>query len=143
LSLDAARASWLINMAALELCTTPNFQDAEDEASAVCSYLLLFAMIVDRVEDVHELRRKHLLQGGGGLTNKEVLGFLTGLQGLRLGSRYVRTMEEIQNYRSKRRTRTKVHAFVYRYRRTIIVFFSAVGAIVSILGTLGRYVKVR
>lgn len=143
LSLDEARASWLLNMAALELCTTPNFQAAEDEASAVCSYLLLFAMIVDRVEDVHELRRKHLLQGGGGLVNEEVLGFLTRLQGLRLGSRYVRTMEEIQNYKTDRKIRTKVHAFVYKYRRIIIVVFSTVGALVSILGTLGRYIKVR
>ncbi|KAK1613681.1 hypothetical protein QYE76_019198 [Lolium multiflorum] len=52
LSLNDSRASWLVNMAALELCTTLNFQD---EDSAVCSYLLLFAMFVDREEDVHEL----------------------------------------------------------------------------------------
>ncbi|TVU31391.1 hypothetical protein EJB05_23075, partial [Eragrostis curvula] len=51
LSLDSARASWLINMAALELCTTPNFRDAKDEESAVCSYLLLLAMMADREED--------------------------------------------------------------------------------------------
>lgn len=136
LSLDDTRASLLVNMAALELCTTPSFQDAEDEASAVCSYLLLLGMMVDREEDVHELRRRRLLQGGGGHTNKAALKFLTSLQGLRLGSRYVRTMEEIESYKVKRWMRTKVHAFVYRNMKTIITVFSFTAAVVGILGTL-------
>jgi hypothetical protein len=136
LSLDDTRASLLVNLAALELCTTSSFHDAEDEESAVCSYLHLLGMIVDREEDVHELRRRRLLQGGGGLTNREALEFLTSLQGLRLGSRYVRTMEEIENYKLKRRTRTKVHAFVYRNMKTIVAAMSAIGAVAGIVGTL-------
>ncbi|CAL4982643.1 unnamed protein product [Urochloa decumbens] len=131
LSLDNTRASLLLNMAAFE----PNFRDADDEDSAVCSYLLLLGMIVDREEDVHELRRR-ILQGGGGHHNKEALDFLTSLQGLRLGSRYVRTMEEIENYKVKRRTRTKVHAFVYRNIKTIVTVVSTVTALVGIVGTL-------
>ena len=123
-------------MAALELCTTSSFQDADDEESAVCSYLLLLGMIVEREEDVHELRRRQLLQGGGGLTNGEALEFLASLQGLRLGSRYVRTMEEIESYKLGRRTRTKVHAFVYRNMKTMIVALSAIAAVVGIVGTL-------
>ncbi|KAF6991778.1 hypothetical protein CFC21_008827 [Triticum aestivum] len=136
LSLDHARASWLINMAAFEVCTTPNFQAVEDEESVVSSYLLLFAMLVDREEDVHELRRKRLLQGGGGLTNKEALDFFTGLQGLPLGSSYIRIMEEIENYRVKRRTRTKLHAFVYKNLRIIVTVFSAVGFLAGVFGSL-------
>ncbi|XP_062182193.1 uncharacterized protein LOC133886536 [Phragmites australis] len=141
LSLDDARASWLVNMAALELCTIPRFEDAEDEESAVCSYLLLLDMFVDREEDVHELRTKHLLQGGGGLTNKEALDFFRSLQGLRLGSCYVRVMEEIENYRVKRRMWIKVHAFVYKNMRTIVMVISAIGALVGIFGTI-RSLKV-
>ncbi|KAJ1277044.1 hypothetical protein BS78_05G263900 [Paspalum vaginatum] len=136
LSLNRSRASWLINMAALELCTTADFYTAEDEDSAVCSYLLLLAMLVDREEDVHELRTKHVLQGGGGLTNKEALDFFTSLQDLRVGSRYLRSMQEIENYRVTRRVQTRLHAFVYKNMKTIVAVFSAVGALVGIFGTL-------
>nr|BAJ93774.1 predicted protein [Hordeum vulgare subsp. vulgare] len=136
LSLDHARASWLANMAALEVCTTPNFQAVDDEESVVCSYLLLLAMMADQEEDVHELRRKRLLQGGGGLTNKEALDFFTRLQGLPLGSSYIRTMEEIENYRVKRRKRTKLHAFIYKNLRIIITVFSVLGVLAGIFGSL-------
>ncbi|GJN28261.1 hypothetical protein PR202_gb16366 [Eleusine coracana subsp. coracana] len=111
LSLDSERASWLINMAAHELCTTSNFRAAEDEESAVCSYLLLLAMLVDREEDVQELRTKRLLQGGGGLNDREALAFFRSVQSLRLGSCYVRIMNDIETYRYKRQTRTIVHFF--------------------------------
>ena len=137
LSLNRSRASWLVNMAALELCTISyrDDDDIKDEDSAVLSYLLLLAMFVDREEDVHELRTKHLLQGGG-LTNKEALEFFTSLQDLPLGSCYVRIMKEIENYKVNRRVRTKVHAFVYKNKKTIVMFFSGIAALVSIIGTL-------
>ncbi|WVZ49288.1 hypothetical protein U9M48_000832 [Paspalum notatum var. saurae] len=134
-SLNRSRASWLINMAALELCTTSDFYAATEE-SAVCSYLLLLAMLVDREEDVHELRTKRVLQGGGGLTNKQALEFFTSLQDLRVGSRYLRTMQEIENYRVTRRVQTRLHSFVYKNMKTIVAVFSAIGALVGILGTL-------
>ncbi|KAJ1277016.1 hypothetical protein BS78_05G261800 [Paspalum vaginatum] len=136
LSLNRSRASWLINMAALELCTTTDFYEAAEEESAVCSYLLLLAMLVDREEDVHELRTKRVLQGGGGLTNKEALDFFTGLQDLRVGSRYLRAMQEIENYMVTRRVQTRLHAFVYKNMRTIVAVFSTIGALVGIFGTL-------
>ncbi|CAN6226727.1 unnamed protein product [Urochloa humidicola] len=47
LSLDRDRASYLVNMAALELCTVKSFSSAEYASdSAVCSYLLLLAMLL-------------------------------------------------------------------------------------------------
>jgi hypothetical protein len=138
LSLDDERASFLINMAALELCTTSNFQEAEPEDSAVCSYLLLLSLLVHREEDVQELRTKHLLQGGAGLINKDALTFFTRLQSLPLrGSKcYVRIMMEIETYKVKRQMQIKVHAFFYKNQRTIFAIFSVVGVLVSILGTL-------
>ncbi|KAL6654524.1 hypothetical protein ACP70R_007989 [Stipagrostis hirtigluma subsp. patula] len=136
LSLDDARASILVNLAALELCTTPDFYEAEDEESAVCSYLRLLAMLVDREEDVHELRTKHVLQGGGGLTDKDALKFFTSLQHLRGGPCYYETMKEIQNYKETRRMQTKLHAFVYKNMKTIVMVCSAIGALVSILETI-------
>ncbi|CAL4985950.1 unnamed protein product [Urochloa decumbens] len=137
LSLDDERASFLINMAALELCTTPKFLEAEDEDSAVCSYLLLLSMLVHREEDVQELRTKHLLQGGAGLINKDALDFFTSLQSLPLrGLCYVRVMVEIEKYKVSRRVRTKVHAFLYKNKKTIFTVFSVISVLVSILGTL-------
>ncbi|KQJ81819.2 uncharacterized protein LOC100833544 [Brachypodium distachyon] len=137
LSLDATNASILVNMAAFELCATPNFQaDLVDENSAVCSYLQHMAMIVDREEDVHELRSKRVLQGGGGLTNKDVLEFFTSLQDLRLGSCYVRTMEEIESYRKRRWIWIVILKFYNENKRTIATVFSAVAALAGILGTL-------
>ncbi|CAO2150188.1 unnamed protein product [Urochloa humidicola] len=136
LSLDDERASFLFNMAALELCTTSNFLAAEDEDSAVCSYLLL-SMLVHREKDVQELRTKHLLQGGAGLINMDALDFFTSLQSLPLrGSCYVRVMVEIEKYKVKRRIWIKVHAFLYKNKKTILTIFSIIGVLVSILGTL-------
>ncbi|KAF6997425.1 hypothetical protein CFC21_013649 [Triticum aestivum] len=144
LSLNDLRSVWLVNMAAFELSTTLEFQgrDAEDEASAVCSYLLLLAMFVDKEEDVHQLRTQSVLQGGGGLTNKEALSFFTSLQDLPLGSRYVRTMREIENYRNKqRRKRTRCHAFFHKNWRIMATVFSAVAALITILSTLASLKK--
>ena len=45
LSLNRNRASYLVNMAALEMCTVPSFSASPDEDSAVCSYLLLLGEI--------------------------------------------------------------------------------------------------
>ncbi|KAJ1255021.1 hypothetical protein BS78_K298000, partial [Paspalum vaginatum] len=138
LSLDDERASFLVNMAVLELCTTSNFHEAEDEESAICSYLLLLAMLVDREEDVHELRKRRLLQGGRGLTNKEALEFLTGLQSLPLrgSSCYIRVMEEIEKYRINRPLQIMVHAFIYKHRTAYGGCSSSNSILVSILGTL-------
>ena len=76
-------------------------------------------------------RRRAHQRGGAG-----VPGEVASLQGLRLGSRYVRTMEEIESYKLEQRTRTKVHAFVYRNMKTIVAAFSAIGAVAGIVGTL-------
>jgi len=58
LSVTEARPSRLVNMAALELCTTTDFFSVKEEDSAVCSYLRLLCMMVHREEDVQELGAK-------------------------------------------------------------------------------------
>ncbi|KAJ1277173.1 hypothetical protein BS78_05G274600 [Paspalum vaginatum] len=136
LSLNGAPASFLVNMAALELCTTPNFQEAREEDSAVCSYLSLLTMLVHRKEDVHERRRKRVLQGGAGLVNKDALSFFTSLQSLPQGRRYVSVVVEIKEYKERRRVRIKVLAFVYKNRKTMVTVFSAIGVIVGFLSKL-------
>uniref|UniRef100_M8CVY8 Uncharacterized protein n=1 Tax=Aegilops tauschii TaxID=37682 RepID=M8CVY8_AEGTA len=110
LSLDDANAGFLVNMAALELCTTPDFSEAGEERSTVCSYLCLLGMVTDRVEDVQELRTNHILQGGAGLTNEDALRLFISLEKhLRPGRCYLRTMLDIENYRVHRPVRTMVY----------------------------------
>ncbi|CAO2142858.1 unnamed protein product [Urochloa humidicola] len=136
LSLDRDRASYLVNMAAFELCTVKSFSAAKASDSAFCSYILLLAMLVYREEDVHELRVRGLLVGGGGLTNAEALGFFSKCQGLRLGQHYNYIMDNINSYRATRRTRTKMHAYFYNNWKTITAVIGAVSTVAGIIGTL-------
>ncbi|CAO2150187.1 unnamed protein product [Urochloa humidicola] len=137
LSLDRDRASYLVNMAALELCMVKSFSSAEYASdSAVCSYLLLLAMLVHREDDVHELRVRGLLVGGGGLTNAEALRFFSSFQGLRFGQHYNYILETIDSYKARRKTRTMLHAFFYNHWRTITAVIGVVGTVAGIIGTL-------
>ncbi|CAN6226634.1 unnamed protein product [Urochloa humidicola] len=135
LSLDRDRASYLVNMAALELCTVKSFSRAKHASdSAVCSYLLLLAMLVHREEDVQELRVRGLLVGGGGLTNADALRFLSSFQGLRFGQHYNYIMETIDSYRAKRPT--WLYAFFYNNWKTITLLIGGVSTVATIIGAL-------
>jgi hypothetical protein len=127
----------LVSMAALELCTTPDFFDedtAEFEDSAVCSYLLLLSMLMHREEDVHELRTKGILQGAG-LNNNQTLDFFTSLHSLRKGRCYAHVMVEIQNYRNKRPW-IMVYTFVYNNWKYILAVSSAISGFIGIIATV-------
>ncbi|VAH00453.1 unnamed protein product [Triticum turgidum subsp. durum] len=76
LCLTDRNATWLVNMAAFELCRASDFDDIADKNSDVCSYLQLFVMLLDQERHVHDLRAKGVIQGGG-LTSKETLEFFT------------------------------------------------------------------
>ncbi|XP_024319101.1 uncharacterized protein LOC100837124 isoform X2 [Brachypodium distachyon] len=103
LSLTEANATWLINMAAFELCKTPDFvgDRIDDEDSAVCSYLHLFAMLLDQEQHVHELRENKVIEGGG-LTSKEALEFFTCIgKNMRLGKCYLDIIIKIEKFKLK------------------------------------------
>lgn len=136
LSLDRNRASYLVNMAALELCTVKSFTKAAVEDSAVCSYILLLANMVYREEDVTELRARGLLQGGRGLTNAEALRFFTSFKGMRLGPCYSRVMRDIEIYKENRRMQTKLYVFFYKNKKIITTVITGIGVLVSIIAAL-------
>ncbi|KAJ1277056.1 hypothetical protein BS78_05G264600 [Paspalum vaginatum] len=136
LSLDHNRASYLVNMAALELCTVRNFIHVPDEDSAVCSYLQLLAMLVHREEDVQELRARSILQGGGGLTNEQALSFFTSLQGQRRGKLYRQIMIDIEGYKESRRMQTKLYSFFYNNRKTIAAGATGISVVGGIIGAI-------
>ncbi|KAJ1274322.1 hypothetical protein BS78_05G053500 [Paspalum vaginatum] len=137
LSLNYARASRLVNMAALEMCyLTPTSVVTNIKDSAVCSYLVLLSMLVHREEDVHELRRKGILQGGSGLTNKQVIDLFPCFQSLPNGLCSTLTMQEIERYRMNRKSLIEGHAFWYRNKKSICTVFTTIVSVVSIVGTL-------
>jgi hypothetical protein len=134
LLLDNIRSCWLVNMAAFEVClgmaTGHQVQDL-----AVCSYILVLAMLMDREEDVHVLRTKRLVQGE--LTNKETLDFFkTIVKHVSGGPLYTRIMEDVESYRRSWCAWIKLHQFLYNNYKNIIALLSGVGVLVGLFKTL-------
>ncbi|CAD6246482.1 unnamed protein product [Miscanthus lutarioriparius] len=124
---------WLVNMAALEASTAGAARDTD--GFVVSSYLSVLAMLMDRKEDVHELRRRGVVHGA--LSNKQALGFFKGLgQHLRFGRRYFAALEEIDSYKRHRSVRIKAYKFVYNYKKFIVAFLSVTGVLIGIFKTL-------
>ncbi|OEL15690.1 hypothetical protein BAE44_0023291 [Dichanthelium oligosanthes] len=137
LFLSEVTACWLVNMAALEASTSGAISSAAESSDGfvVSSYLSVLAMLMDRKEDVHELRRRGLLHGA--LSNKQALGFFKGLgQHLRFGSRYFATLEGIDSYKRHKSVRITVYKFVYNNYRFIAAFLSVTGVLIGIFKTL-------
>lgn len=131
--LSEVTACWLVNMAALEASTAGARR--ESNGFVVSSYLSVLAMLMDRKEDVHELRRRRLLHGA--LSNKKALGFFKGLgQNLRFGGRYFAALEEIDSYKRHRSLRITVYWFVYNNYRFIAAFLSVTSVLIGIFKTL-------
>jgi hypothetical protein len=126
--LSEVTACWLVNMAALEASTAG--ASRESDGFVVSSYLSVLAMLMDRKEDVHELRRRGLLHGA--LSNKQALGFFKGLgQNLRFGGRYFAALEEIDSYKRHRSVRITVYKFIYNNYRFIAAFLSVTGVLIG------------
>ncbi|XBI58111.1 hypothetical protein VPH35_039388 [Triticum aestivum] len=119
------------------LYARPDFSEVVEEKSAVCSYLCLLGMVTDSEEDVQQLRKKGILLGGAGLSNKDALELLNRVENrLRSGTHYLRTMVLIENYRKERPRRIKFHKFHYNYRKAIILTLSGIAGLASFLGAL-------
>ncbi|CAM0882866.1 unnamed protein product [Alopecurus aequalis] len=134
--LSYVSASFLVNMAAFEITSKPRSGHGED--TAVCSYVQLLGMLMDREEDVQELRSRRILQGGGGLTNKKTLDFFTSLQGVTRGRFYHRTIRDVEMYKQNRRTWVKVYAFFYKYKKIMLAVLSAIATLSGIIGALNK-----
>lgn len=131
LSLSNTRASWLVNMAAFEVCTAASYGDNVNNTS-VCSYLALLAMFMDRKEDVHMLRSKGLLHGPH--SNKEMLAFFKSVM-VHLpdsGSRFAHMMAKIEDYKHTRRIWIKLYKWIYNNYKTILTVLSILATLISL-----------
>ncbi|KAJ1267023.1 hypothetical protein BS78_07G025000 [Paspalum vaginatum] len=138
--LSDVTACWLVNLAALEASTAgarkKDMSESED-GLVVTSYLSVLAMLMDREEDAHELRRRLVLHGT--LSNNQALDFFKGLaQHLPVGGRYLAALEEVDAYKRHRTVRIWAHRLIYHSFKamTIATLFSIVGVLVGIFKTL-------
>lgn len=132
LFVNDANACWLVNMAAYEMCVSSKWPS---DGLAISSYISLLAMLMDKEEDVHKLRAKHLVRSL--LSNHELLVFFKSLAcHLRLGYRYFVITEKIDKFKRERPVRIALHRFVYNNFKTIVVMLSITGVLAGIFRTL-------
>ncbi|KAL5232138.1 hypothetical protein ABZP36_030914 [Zizania latifolia] len=124
---------WLVNMVALERCSIAMRWEAN--CTVIGSYIAVLAMLMNREEDVHELRAKGLVNGR--LSDQETLQFFkTLIKHIYIGPRYFDILAEIESYRRERWLWIALHKFVYNNIKTIVTMFTVVGVLVGIFKTL-------
>ncbi|CAN6340224.1 unnamed protein product [Urochloa humidicola] len=129
--LNELTAHWLLNLAAYEaslgITRADNF--------AVSSYLNVMALLMNRPEDVQELRAKGLVLSA--FSNKGTLSFFKTLAPqLHVGHRYYQVFESLQEYRQERWIWIAVHKFLYKNLKTIITIISVTGVLVGLFNTI-------
>ncbi|CAO2168350.1 unnamed protein product [Urochloa humidicola] len=135
LVLDDTMLYWLVNMAALESAAATAAGSRDKDGYVVSSYLSMLAMLMDREEDVHELRRSGVLTSI--FSNTQTLAVFKGFsQHLRPGYNYFNTLWQIEDYMHNRPVRIAVHKFVYNNYKTIAAVLSIAGALIGILKAL-------
>ncbi|VAI81236.1 hypothetical protein VPH35_126286 [Triticum aestivum] len=125
-------ACWLVNMAAYEASVAITYPS---DGFAISSYISALAMLMDKEEDVHQLRAKHLIHSF--FSDHELLVFFKSLaRHMRLGHRYFVITEKIHNFKRERPLRITMHRFVYNNFRVIVAVLSIVSVLVGIFRTL-------
>ncbi|KAL5220125.1 hypothetical protein ABZP36_024838 [Zizania latifolia] len=130
--MDNTGTCWLVNMAALEECISETW---DAKCTIVSSYIAVLAMLMNREEDVHELRAKGLVCGK--FSDRETLKFFkTLVKHVCIGPHYVRILAEIDAYKRNRWLWIAVHKFVYNNVKNIITVFTVVGVLVGVFKAL-------
>ncbi|KAL5220275.1 hypothetical protein ABZP36_024988 [Zizania latifolia] len=130
--MDNTGTCWLVNMAALEECIS---ETRDAKCTIVSSYIAVLAMLMNREEDVHELRAKGLVCGK--FSDRETLEFFkTLVKHVCIGRHYVRILAEIDAYKRNRWLWIAVHKFVYNNVKNIITVFTVVGVLVGVFKAL-------
>jgi hypothetical protein len=132
LVMDELNAYWLLNMVALEICLQGT---SLGDQLFVSSYVYLLAILMNREEDVHELRVRGILHGKS--SNRHTLIFFKNLaQLISIPIQYSFLMAQLEAYKRKRWMWIPIHKFAYNNFKTIITVFPIIGVLVGILRTL-------
>jgi hypothetical protein len=128
LVLNDLTACWLLNMVAYEACLGATQADN----FAVSSYVSVIALLVNRGEDVQELRARGIINSA--MSDEGTLGFfMWAAPCLRVGERYFHISQRLQHYKEKRWMLIAIHRFFYRNMKTILAVVTVVGALTGIL----------
>ncbi|PVH35116.1 hypothetical protein PAHAL_7G108400 [Panicum hallii] len=127
LSLSWLPRCWLINMVALE-CVS----DRSDN-NGVSSYLAILGSLIRAERDVEELRSRRILFST--MSDRRTVEFFEGiLDPVPRQELYLKTLEGIVQLRTRRSTRSGIHAVIYRNRRIILALAPLLSLLVAIVG---------
>ncbi|CAN6336036.1 unnamed protein product [Urochloa humidicola] len=122
---------WLINMAAYEACLGAALADN----FAISSYLSLIALLMNREEDVQQLRAK-------GIVNSAfsdiwmIAYFKCAVSDLRVGHRYYHVFQSLQEYKQERWVWIAIHSFFYTNLKAIVAVLSIIGVLAGLFKTI-------
>ncbi|CAO2177112.1 unnamed protein product [Urochloa humidicola] len=117
---------WLTNMAAFEM-----LQGGTSDYG-VSSYVQILAVLMNRADDVRELRTKRILYPV--LSDQQTLDFFKSIcQYLPYGHQYERVLQQLSDYHQNRRLRVMLHKFVYNNFKYLLTAGSAFGFLIPIL----------
>ncbi|KAE8773235.1 hypothetical protein D1007_54650 [Hordeum vulgare] len=120
--------SLLINMAAFEMLQGGT-SDADYGAS---SYMQIMAVLMNREDDVRQLRAKRILYPV--FSDQETLDFFKSVcPYLRKGGQYDRVLQRLSDYQQDRTVRITLHKFVYNNLTYLLTSGSAFGLLIPIL----------
>ncbi|KAM3354844.1 hypothetical protein ACQJBY_025540 [Aegilops geniculata] len=117
---------WLTNMAAFEM-----LQGGTSDYG-VSSYVQIMSVLMNREDDVRELRTKRILYPV--LSDLETLNFFKSISPfLPYGSQYFRILQQLSDYHQDRRARVTLHKLFYNNLKYILTAGSALGFLIPIL----------
>ncbi|CAN6329122.1 unnamed protein product [Urochloa humidicola] len=131
LALDQRTACWMLNMVAYEAFLGATRADN----FAVSSYIFLVAHLINREEDVQDLRARGIISSA--MSDGETLKFFkSAAPSLRIGDRYIEIAGKIQEYTKERWIWIAIHSFIYNNFKIIIAVLSVVGVLAGLFKTI-------
>ncbi|OEL18457.1 hypothetical protein BAE44_0020524 [Dichanthelium oligosanthes] len=102
---------------------------------AVSSYVSIVALLMNREEDVQELRVKSIINRA--LGDKGTLEFFKwAAPHLRIGHRYYEVFQGLQEYRQERWAWIAIHRFLYKNSKIIVAVLSIIGVLAGLFKTI-------
>lgn len=118
---------WLVNMAAYEEC----LRATKAENFAIGSYISVLALLMNREEDVQEMRAKRILYSAW--SNTVTLDFFNRTAPhFGLDYRYYKTFELLHEYTNKRWLWIAIYSFLSKHKKEIALLFTAIGFVAGL-----------